>query len=62
MRLKSAKRSVSNWILSVKAKRQQQQHEVGHPGVFTGCEGFSLSSSFSAGFGTPMKSSLNPQL
>ena len=26
------------------AKKRQQQHEVGHEGVITGCDGFSLSS------------------
>ncbi|WP_374963048.1 hypothetical protein [Lysinibacillus sp. RS5] len=49
------KRSVSNMVLSVRkrseAKRSEakrQQHDVGHSGVFTGCEALSLSSSISA--------------
>jgi len=30
------------------AKAKRQQHDVGHSGVFTGCEALSLSSSISA--------------
>ncbi|MGE7673892.1 hypothetical protein ACQKMV_09980 [Lysinibacillus sp. NPDC094403] len=30
------------------ATKRQQQHDVGHSGVFTGCEVFSLSASISA--------------
>ncbi|PJO42056.1 hypothetical protein CWD94_07330 [Lysinibacillus xylanilyticus] len=42
-----------------KAKRQQQQqqHYVGHSGVFTGCEGLSLSSSMSVGVWIPAERS-----
>ncbi|MGE7929861.1 hypothetical protein [Lysinibacillus xylanilyticus] len=31
------------------AKAKRQRHDVGHSGVFTGCEALSLSSSISAG-------------
>jgi len=36
-----------------KAKRQRQQHDVGHSGVFTGCECLNLSSSISEDVCTP---------
>ncbi|WP_223552822.1 MULTISPECIES: hypothetical protein [Lysinibacillus] len=49
-------------VFYAKAQRQQhgficakaqQQHDVGHPDVFTGCEVLSLSSSISADVCTP---------
>jgi len=46
-------------FVCAKAKRQQQQqqHDVGHSGVFTGCEGLSLSSSMSVGVWIPAERS-----
>ncbi|MGE7951707.1 hypothetical protein [Lysinibacillus xylanilyticus] len=40
-------------VFCAKAKRQRQQHDVGHSGIFTGCEALSLSSSISADVWTP---------
>ncbi|MGY3186042.1 hypothetical protein [Lysinibacillus sp. TE18511] len=45
-------------VFCAKAKRQrQQQHDVAHSGVFTGCEVLRLSSSISADVCTPAERS-----
>ncbi|MEB2301359.1 hypothetical protein LAV72_17210 [Lysinibacillus xylanilyticus] len=41
--LRESEAAATTGFVCAKAKRQQQ-HDVGHSGVFTGCEVFSLSS------------------
>ncbi|MGE7952440.1 hypothetical protein [Lysinibacillus xylanilyticus] len=40
--------AAATWFCLCESEAKQQQHDVGHSGVFTGCEALSLSSSISA--------------
>ncbi|MGY3186948.1 hypothetical protein [Lysinibacillus sp. TE18511] len=40
--------AAATWFCLCESEAKRQQHDVGHSGVFTGCEALSLSSSISA--------------